>query len=54
MSFITVSRSGSAGIAPLSVVVIAPHALANFKADRNRPSSYKICHIYNQDNCFGY
>jgi hypothetical protein len=45
MSLITVSRSGSAGIAPLSVVVIAPHALANLKADRNRPSSYKICYI---------
>jgi hypothetical protein len=35
----TVSLSGRDGIAPLSVVVIAPHAFANFRASLKRGSS---------------
>ena len=35
----TVSLSGRDGIAPLSVVVIAPHAFANFNASLKRGSS---------------
>lgn len=37
----TVSMSGRAGIAPLSVTVIAPQAFANFSASRNRSSFCK-------------
>jgi hypothetical protein len=38
INLITVSMSGRAGIAPLSVVVMAPQAFANLRASRNRPS----------------
>jgi len=42
MSLITVSFSGSDGMAPLSVVVIAPQAFANRRASRNLLSSCDI------------
>jgi hypothetical protein len=41
-NLITVSMSGRDGIAPLSVVVMAPQAFANLRASRNRPSFSKI------------
>lgn len=40
-AFMTASAVGKAGIAPLSVTVIAPQAFAKLRASLNRCSSYK-------------
>lgn len=47
----TASLVGKAGIAPLSITVSAPQALANLRASLNRPSSckYRIYHHLDKD-----
>lgn len=41
MAFVTASLDGKAGIAPLSITVNPPQALANLRASLSRSSSYK-------------